>query len=118
MDDGFLPGDRYFELLSDGDIALLVYRYVVLQIYPIYNDNAGKLFNMSYQQAYNYYLYNSKKGYELIRINKNSLLSKLDKLTQKSVKKIFRKNNVLVTDEPSFVRACNLIKENGITISY
>src|SRR5674476_573460 len=47
--DGFLPGNRYFEVLSDGDIALLVYRKVVLQVCPPYNDNSGVLKNMSYQ---------------------------------------------------------------------
>jgi len=115
---GFLPGDRFFEVLSDGDIALLVYRKVVLQVCPPYNDNAGKLKNMSYQLAYNYYLYNDKKGYELIRLNRNSLLSKFDKITQKSVKKILRKNKVQVTDEQSFVKAWNLLKENGITVNF
>jgi len=115
---GYLPGNRFFEVLSDGDISLLVYRKVVLQVCPVYNDNSGNLRNMSYQQAYNYYLYNEKKGYELIRINKNSLLSKFDKLTQKSVKKILRKNKVMVNDEPSFVRAWDLLKENGIKVSY
>jgi len=115
---GYLPGNRFFEVLSEGDISLLVYRKVVLQVCPVYNDNSGNLRNMSYQQAYNYYLYNEKKGYELIRINKNSLLSKFDKLTQKSVKKILRKNKVMVNDEPSFVRAWDLLKENGIKVSY
>jgi len=115
---GFFPGERYFEVLSDGDIALLVYRKVVLQICPPYNDKAGNLKNMSYQQAYNYYLYNDKKGYELIRLNRNSLLSNFDKLTQKSIKKILRKNKVQVTDESTFVIAWNLLKENGITVNF
>ncbi len=116
--DGFMPGNRYFEVLSDGDIALLVYRKVVLQVCPPYNDNSGVLKNMSYQDAYNYYLYNRKKGYDLIRINKNSLLSKIDKLTQKSVKKLLRKNKIEVNDELNFVKAWNLLKENGIIINF
>lgn len=115
---GFLPGDRYFEVLSDGDVSLLVYRKVVLQTCPPYTDNSEILKNMTYQEAYNYYLYNSKKGYELIRIGKNSLLSKFDKPTQKLIKKILRKNSLLITDETSFVKAWNLIKENGININF
>lgn len=115
---GYSPGERYFEVLSDGDVALLVYRKVVLQVCPPYNDKAGILKNMSYQEAYNYYLYNSKKGYELIRINKSSLLSKFDKPTQKTVKKLLRKNDVMVNDEPGFVAAWNLIKENGINMTF
>ena len=116
--DGYLPGERYFEVLSDGDISLLVYRKVVLQVCPTYNDDAGILKNMSYQLAYNYYLYNSKKGYELIRINKSSLLSKFDKPTQKTVKKILRKNKINIDDESSFIMAWNLLKENGIIFNY
>ena len=114
--DGFMPGNRYFEVLSDGDISLLVYRKVVLQTCSTYYDSNGKLKNMSYQLAYNYYLYNAKKGYELIRINRNSLLSKFEKLTQKTVKKILRKNKVSIIDEDSFITAWNLIKQNGIKI--
>lgn len=116
--DGFLPGNRYFEVLSDGNISLLAYRKVVLQTCSTYTDNAGKLLNMSYQEAFNYYFYSSQKGYELIRLNRNSFLSKFDKPIQKTVKKILRKNNVSITDEPSFVKAWNLIKENGITINF
>lgn len=116
--DGFMPGNRYFEILSDGDIALLVYRKVILQVCPPYNDNSGVLKNMSYQEAYNYYLYNRQKGYDLIRINRNSLLSKIDKLTQKSVKKLLRKHKVEINDEASFVKAWNLLKENGINIAF
>jgi hypothetical protein len=116
--DGFLKGDRYFEVLSDGDISLLAYRKVVLQFCQTYTDKSGKLKNMSYQQEYTYYIYNSKKGYEPIRINRNSLLSKFDKPTQKQVKKILRKNSVQITGEASFVRAWNLLKENGLIINF
>jgi len=114
---GFIPGNRYFEVLSDGDIALLVFRKVVFQTCPLYYDEEGRVKNMSYQQAYNYYLYNKEKGYELIRISKTSIFSKFDKNTQKTVKKLFRKNRVIITDEASFVKAFNVLKENGIKIS-
>jgi len=115
---GFMPGNRYFEVLSDGDISLLVYRKVILQICPVYTNNAGKLLNMSYQEAFSYYFYSGEKGYELTRLNRNSFLSKFDKPIQKSVKKILRKNNVSITNEASFVQAWNLIKENGIKINF
>jgi len=115
---GYMPGDRYFEVLSEGDVSLLVYRKVVLQVCSPYIDSSEKLKNMSYQEAYNYYLYNGKKGYELIRIGKNSLLSKFDKPTQVEIKKLLRKNKVSVSNESGFVRAWNLIKENGIKINH
>jgi hypothetical protein len=115
--DGFLPGNRYFEILSDGDVSLLVYRKVALQICPLYFDNGGKQLNMEYEPAYNYYFYSREKGYDLIRINKNSLLSEFDKPTQKLVKKLLRKNGASFDTEADFVAAWNLIKENGIKIN-
>ena len=111
---GFLPGNRFFEVLSDGDIALLAHRSVVLQYCSVYNNEAGVLKNMEYQQNFNYYLYNSKKGYETIRIGKNSLLSKFDKPNQKLVKKLLRNNKISIRNESGFLNAWNLIQHNRI----
>ena len=116
--DGFISGNRYFEVLSDGNISLLVYRKVVLQTCSVYADASGVQKNMSYQEAYNYYIYSSKKGYELIRIGKYSLLSKFDTPTQKSIKKLLRKNRVVISNETSFVKAWNLLEENGLLIHF
>lgn len=115
--DGYLHGERYFEVLSDGDVSLLAYRKVVLLIGPTYTDLNGKQKSMSYQEAYNYYIYNSKNGYELIKINRSSLLAKFNKPTQKLVRKLLRKNKVLINDEAGFVKAWDLVKENGININ-
>ena len=116
--DGYLPNDRYFEVLSDGEISLLAYRKVGFQICPTYNDESGRLKNMSYESDYSYYLYAKDKGYTQVKINRSSLLSKFDKLTRKTVKKLLRKNGVQITDESSFIRAWNLVKENGIKVIF
>lgn len=115
---GFLPGNRYFEVLSDGEISLLVYRKVVLQTCPVYNDLSGTPKNMEYQKSYTYFLYNHKKGYEQIRISRNSLFSKFDKPNLKLVKKILRGNKVVIKDETGFLKAWNLIKKNGIKVNF
>jgi hypothetical protein len=115
---GFLPGNRFFEVLGDGDIALLAYRTVVLQYCSVYNNEAGVLKNMEYQQNFNYYLYNSKKGYETIRIGKNSLLSKFDKPNQKLVKKLLRNNKIAIRDETGLIEAWKLIQRNRIPINF
>lgn len=114
--DGYLSNDRYFEVLSDGEITLLAYRKIDLLICPTYNDESGRLKNMSYQNNYSYFLYAKDKGYIPVKINRSSLLSKFDKPTQKIVKKLLRKNGVQIIGEPGFIRAWNLIKENGIKI--
>ena len=112
-----LPEYRFFELLSDGDISLWVQRKVLLLTSPIYGE-VGKEKNLSYQEAYNYYLYNKEKEYELIRISKGSLLSKCDPSNQKLARKILRKNKVNIQDEKSFVKAWYLMKENGVNLNF
>ena len=116
--DGFLNGNRYFEVLCDGNISLLVYRKVVLQTCSVYADPSGVQKNMSYQEAYNYYLYSCEKGYEPIRIGKNSLLSKFDMPAQKSIKKLLRKNKVVISNETGFVKAWNLLEGSGFLIQF
>jgi hypothetical protein len=113
--DGPMPGNRFFELLSEGDVSLLVHRKVLLLTCPIYGE-VGKEKNTSYQEAYNYFLYNKEKGYKLIKITRNALLSLFDSSNQKLAKKILRKNNVSISDENSFVKAWNLLKENTILV--
>ena len=116
--DGYSSNERFFELLSDGEISLLVYRKVALQICSSYTDDAGKLKNMSYQNDYTFYFYAKDKGYEQVKITKSSLLSKFDKTTQKAVKRLLRKDGVQISDETSFIHAWNLIKENGIKVTF
>jgi len=111
--EGYQNGDRYFEVLSDGDVSLLAYRKVDLATC----DPSYSKLGLAYQPSYFYYVYAAGKGYSQIKINRNSLLSKFDKKNQKLVKKILRKNRVMITDESSFVLAWNVIKENGIAIN-
>ena len=114
---GLMPGDRYFEILSEGDIALLVYRKILLLSCPVYGE-IGKEKNMSYQEAFSYYFYQVKKGFELVRPEKKSLLSKFDASNQKWVKKLLQQNKISVNDETGFVKGWNLIKESGVTVNF
>jgi len=116
--EGYFANDRYFEVLSDGDVALLAYRKVALEMCPTYSDDAGRLKNMSYQNDYSFYFYSKEKGYTQVKMTRSSLLSKFDKITQQSVKKVLRKNGVQVTDENSFIHAWNLVKESGAKVNF
>lgn len=69
---------------------------------------------MNYQEAYSFYLYHPEKGYELIRINKNSLLSKFSQPDQKQIKILLRKNGIKLKGEKSFVQAWKLIEDKRI----
>ena len=106
---GYSPGLHFFEVLTDGEIKLLAFRKVTLNVCTPYNDMSGKLNNLNYQEAYSYYLYHPEKGYELIRINKNALFSKFSEPDQKQIKIILRKNGVRIKNEESFVKAWKLI---------
>ena len=111
---GYLGGERYFEVLSDGEISLLAYRKVDLGTC----DPAFSKLGLAYQKSYLFYIYAAGKGYSPISLNRNSLLSKFDKPNQKLVRKTLRKNSVMITDEASFVLAWNILKENGIKINF
>lgn len=111
---GLLHEERYFEVLSDGKISLLVYRKVDLETC----DTSYNKFGLAFQPSYHFYFYAADKGYSPINPNRNSLLSKFDKPNQKLVKKILRKNKIQILDEPGFVAAWNLVMENGIKINF
>ena len=111
---GFLNSDRYFEVLSDGEISLLAYREVDLGTC----DPSYSKLGLAYQQSYSYYMYDANKGYYLLKLNRNSLLTIFDKPNQKLARKILRKNRVMITDEASFIFAWDLLKDNGIKINF
>jgi len=107
---GYFQGDCFFEVLSDGEISVLAYRKVNLEACDTYYSKTG----MAYQPAYIYYFYSPQNGYDPVKISRSSLLSKYAKPDQKIIKKTLRKNNVIITDEISFVKAWKLIDELGL----
>ena len=110
----YMHDHSYFELLSKGKISLLAYRKVNLETCNTYYSKSG----MAYEPAYSYFLYSPEKGYTPVNLTRNSLLSKFTKPNQKIVRKLLRKNGVVIADESGFIRAWNLIEENGIDLAY
>ena len=111
---GLLHEERFFEVLSNGKVSLLVYRKVDLETC----DTSYNKFGIAFQPSFYYYIYSAGKGYSPIKMNRSSLLSKFNKPNQKQVKKILRKNKLLIEDEHSFVVAWNLIKDKEIEIIF
>ena len=111
---GLLHEERFFEVLSDGKVSLLVYRKVDLETC----DTSYNKFGLAFQPSFYYYIYTADKGYSPIKMNRSSLLSKFSKPNQKLVKKMLRKNKVLIEDEHSFISAWNLIKDKEIEIIF
>jgi hypothetical protein len=116
--DNSSKSERYFEVLSEGNPALLCYRKVNLNEVSAYRDTKGALKNMAYQQEYLYYFYSPQKGYISVKPNKKGLLACFDKESQKPVKKLLRKNRISPLDEFSFVAAWEIIKSQGFSVMF
>ncbi|MCE1200434.1 MAG: hypothetical protein LWW85_15820, partial [Marinilabiliales bacterium] len=87
---------------------------VILEQCTPYTDIMGRMNNMSYQETVYYYLYDPHKGYDQIRNNKSSFLSKFEKKDQKSVRRLLRKNGIRFSGENDLVRAWELICTTGL----
>lgn len=116
--DGYMEGDRFFEVLSKGNPDLLVYRKVDLRTSSAYYDEGGVLKNMTYDSAYQYYFYSPVKGYAYVRINQGGFLAKFDKASQKQIKKLLRKNKIKITGEESFINAWKVVEKEGYEIAF
>lgn len=116
--DNFGKGNRFFEVLADGETKLLAYRKVSLETTQAYKEDKGILKNMIYSSDYSYYFYSPHKGYTSVRMNKMSLLSKFDKVSQKAIKKLLRKIRIRVFDEQSFTLAWKSIEKEGYKVVF
>lgn len=116
--DDYMKGDRYFEILSSGEISLLAYRKVGLNTTPAYHDVSGILKNMVYDLNYQFYFYSQEKGYSLVRISQSGLLAKFDKTQQRPIKKLLRKNRIKIDGENSFILAWKAIEKEGYKVLF
>jgi hypothetical protein len=110
----YMRDQCYFEILSEGKISLLAYRKVNLETCNTYYSKSG----LAYEPANSFFLYSREKGYSLVKLNRKSLLSKFSKPNQKIIRKLLRKNGVVIEDEESFINAWNLIRERGIELIF
>jgi len=116
--DGYMKGDRYFEVLSKGETDLLVYRKRILTTTTPYKDEQQILKDQEYTNSYQYYFYTPDKGFTLVRPNLNAFLDDFNEADQKSVKKLIRKNRVRISDEESLVLAWKIVENAGYKIYF
>ncbi len=116
--DGFMKGDRYFEVLADGETDLLAYRKVNMNGVAPYHDVNGILKNMEYSTDYQFYFYTPEKGYNSVRLNRSAFLAKFVKTDQKPIKKLLRKNKIFILDEDSFIDAWKTIEKEGFKVVF
>ncbi len=116
--DGYLKGERFFEILSDGEIDLLVFRKMSLTTTSPYKDESNILKNLAYTTSYQFYFYSPEKGYSLVRLNRNAFLEAFNEADQKPVKKLLRKNRVRIADEESLILAWKIVERAGYKINF
>jgi len=116
--DGFMSGDRYFEILSEGETDLIVFRKIILANTMPYKGEGGILLDQNYVPAYQYYFYTPEKGFTYIRINTNAFLEKFAEKDQKAIKKLIRKNRIRITEEESLILAWKIAEKEGFKIIF
>lgn len=116
--DGFNKGDRFLEVLSGGETDLLAFRKVSMIGTSPYKDRNGILKNTNYEPTYQFYFYSPEKGFTSVRPNWISLLAKFDKLSQKPIRKLLRKNRIKITNERNFIHAWQVIEKEGFKVMF
>jgi hypothetical protein len=111
--DGFDKGERYFREIYNGTYKLLAFHFVdEVKITP-YTDRQGIMRDTQYRPAINYYLYNEKSGFHRLQKRRKSFF-KIFPEKKKEIRKLFRKNHVLLLDEQALTQAFNILEEAGI----
>lgn len=106
--------NMYLEELYKGDVSLMVNWYIYEQSVSPYVDRNGVTRAVDYQLNKDYYLYTEQDGLNKIRLNKRALFSQIPE-RKKEIRKLLRRNKLIVNSELSMVKALNMLKENNLT---
>lgn len=104
---------QYFEQLYLGTQSLLSFRYIYEQKVGPYTDEMGIMRDVEYHLRINYYRYSAKDGLFKIALKKRALYSDFPE-HKKEIKKIFRKNKLLLENEQDLIKAFQVLDEQGI----
>ncbi|MEZ5106038.1 MAG: hypothetical protein R2757_16180 [Draconibacterium sp.] len=106
-------GKNYFELLCEGTASLLAYHWVEeIKVSP-FTDSQGMLRDSEYRLNESQYLLTKEK--DLIKIQrKKSALIKIYPEHRKEIKKILRRNKIILFDDTSLIQVIKLLDEAGI----
>lgn len=111
--DGFEQGEKYFREIYTGAAKLLAFHFVdEVKVSP-FTDKQGFLRDTEYRFAVHYYLYNKNIGFERLLKKRRSFL-KIFPERKKEIRKLFRKNHLIMFDERGMVQAVQLLEEAGI----
>lgn len=116
--DGFLKGDRYFQVFHKGDVDLLGSFRVELINTTVYKDASGNTKNMEYLDAFRYFLYRDGEGYHSTSLRKKSLLKYFSKAKRREVNRLMRVNHIQFKTPEEFSRALSILEANNINLEF
>ncbi len=111
--DRYPHGDRFFQVLYDGNIDFVCSRKVdLISCSPYYGEN-GILKNQIYVLSPSFFFYSPEKGYCPVRPTKRSLLLQFSNDKKKEVRRLLRKQHEAVVDEYSFATVWAVLDKAG-----
>ncbi|MEN8117821.1 MAG: hypothetical protein ABFS16_12620 [Bacteroidota bacterium] len=104
---------RFFHELYAGSQLLLAYHYVSeVRISP-YKDKYGIMRDTEFRQNTDYYMYSGESGFKKLQPKRRAYIKAFPE-HKKEIKKIFRKNRLVIVDEASMIQAFMMLDENGL----
>jgi hypothetical protein len=111
--DGGNGGWRFFEELYSGSYFLLADYYIEAMKVSPFADKMGVMRDTQYRLDVNYYMYSSDKGFSKLQKRRRSFY-KIFPEHKKEIRKIFRQNRILLSNEKSMEQAFSLLDKAGL----
>jgi hypothetical protein len=105
--------DNYFEELYSGKRTFLAFHYIFEHKVSPFVDRNGVMRDSEYLHQTNYFMYSEKEGIKKMDINRRSFFNAFPE-KKKEIKKLFRKNHLLIQHEEAMIFAFRLLEENNI----
>lgn len=111
--DGMNSGQRFFEILYQGEKTLLANHSIdEIKVRP-YNDSNGVLRDTEFRKKTTYYLFSEDSAFEKITPKRRSFYRLFAK-QKKEIRKIFRRNGISFQSQNDLIQAVALLENNGI----
>jgi len=110
--EGYPKGDRYFEVLYDGQRKMLAYHEILEEKTRPYVDQFGIMKDTYFRLNTNYYMYSPEIGFQRIRLRRASLLNHFSE-NKREIRRMLRRYNVDVFEEEGMIRAFGILDESG-----
>lgn len=109
--DGYPAGDRYFEVLYNGERDFLAFRQIVEEKTRPFVDKFGIMKDTRFRKTTSYYIHSPETGFQKIRLKRRSILTLFPE-NKREIRRLLRRNRVNTFEEKGMIRAIKLLDEN------